>query len=149
MSLPKPFLPSKKHHSKLSFNRITEARCLTKHWEIQARHFSFNLQIVMSPKKAAARISMPMTKYCTRDGEFSGVTPASQPWEIQMCVKGKMSQVMLKVNMPHPLLASIQFSKQIPYSAFVLQQIERRRSTCFHRFTSLALLHPQILQPKL
>lgn len=97
MSLPQPFLPGKKRHSKLSFNPITEAGCLTKHWEIQARHFSFNLQTVMSPKKAAARISMPMIKYCTRTGELSGVIPdfiggynVFHGGDI-MCVKGKMS----------------------------------------------------------
>lgn len=107
MSLPQSFLPSKKRHSKLSFNPITAAGCLTKHWEIQARHFSFNLQTVMSPKRAAAKISVPMIKHCTRAGEFSGVIPAFPAMGDETCVRGKMSQAMLKVKMPHPLLASI------------------------------------------
>lgn len=107
MSLPQPFLPSKKRHSKLSFNPITEAGCLTKHWEIQARHFSFNLQTVMSPKKAIAKISMPMIKYCTRAGEFPGVIPGFTAMGDIMCVKGEMSEAMLKVKMAHPLPASI------------------------------------------
>lgn len=61
----------------------------------------------MSPKKAIAKISMPMIKYCTRAGEFPGVIPGFTAMGDIMCVKGEMSEAMLKVKMAHPLPASI------------------------------------------
>lgn len=98
MSLPQPFLPSKKRHSKLSFNPITEAGCLSKHREIRVRLFSFNLQTVMSLKKAAAGIRVPATKYCTGAVELSGLISGFTPMWDPMYVKGKMSRVILKVK---------------------------------------------------
>lgn len=61
---------------------------------------------------------MPVIKYCTGARELSEGFQEANYVGSNVC-QGKMSQVMLKVKMTQPLLASFFFPKLIPYTEAV------------------------------